>query len=560
MADEEIDRDPFDTVAAEFVARQRRGEHPSVTEYASKYPEMAEELHELLPTIAAMERLKTQREQTSRMRASLGSVKIETLGEFRILWEIGRGGMGIVFEAEQPSLRRRVAIKVLPRHALMNAEHLKRFEREAQIAAQLHHPNIVSVFGVGQHDGYHYYVMELVTGTALDKIIERLAGNGQTARLVGDTLPFGRGDTGGKQVDYWTTVAGMGRQVARALDYAHSRGTLHCDIKPANLLVDAEGVVRVTDFGVAKAMQFDRVTQTGDVTGTLQYIAPERFRGQTDARSDVYSLGLTLYELLTLRSALGEGSRHELLRRIMDGSPAPPRQVNPQIPRDLETIVLKAIAHDPAGRYPSARALAEDLDRYIVDMPIQARRSGLFQRGWRWCRRNRIVAALSAAVVVLTSLIVVLATVNRGRNSQPLDQAPASEVRQKGPADSAFPPPSDGPFEIRPEGKLRPPPEGWRERPPRRDPMVGRPPRPDDWGPGPRDHPLPRELEGRAGPPDRPEDRGGPSDRPPKPGDAGDEFDRPRGPPPDRPPFGRGMPPPPREREHDPPRDDAKSF
>jgi serine/threonine protein kinase len=535
MTDDEIDRDPFEAVAAEFVARQRRGEHPSVTEYVARYPEVAEELHELLPTIAAMERLKTQREQTSRMRASLGSVKLERLGEFRIVREIGRGGMGIVFEAEQESLRRRVAIKVLPRHALINAEHLTRFEREAQIAAQLHHPNIVSVFGVGEHDGYHYYVMQLVSGIGLDKIITRMAEEaGERSPLppIGDTLPYHIGDTGGKNLGYWKTVAGMGLQVARALHYAHSQGTLHCDIKPANLLLDAEGVVRVTDFGVAKAMQFDRVTQTGDVTGTLQYIAPERFRGQTDARSDVYSLGLTLYELLTLRSALGEGSRHELFRRIMDGSPAPPRQINPQIPRDLETIVLKAIAHDPASRYASAGALAEDLERYVADLPIQARRTGFVERGWRWCRRNRTIAALSAAVVGLTALIVVLATVHRGRDLRRLDQVPVDGVRH----------------ETVPDWNFRPPREGVR-------PMDRGP---DDLGPGMGLGGPPPGLHDRR-PPRGPEGRDMRPDRPRKPGGEWDDLDRPPGPPLGRPPFGRGFPPP-RERENPPREDDPNGF
>ena len=189
----------------------------------------------------------------------------------------------------------------------------------------------------------------------------------------------------------------MGLQVAEALNYAHAQHTLHRDVKPANLLLDSQGVVWITDFGLAKAMEQDNVTQTGGLVGTLRYMAPEQFFGQFDARSDVYSLGLTLYEFLTLRAAFEGASRSSIIQKITHGEPIRPRKLNPAIPRDLETIVLKAIARDPGHRYQSAGEMARDLQCYLEDRPIRARRASALEKVWRWSRRNRVVAALARA-------------------------------------------------------------------------------------------------------------------------------------------------------------------
>jgi serine/threonine protein kinase len=441
MPEPNTERDLLEVLAEEFIERQRRGECPSISEYAQQHPQLAGEIRDLFPTIAAMERLKVQKEQSHSARASLGGLHLERLGDFRIIREIGRGGMGIVFEAEQESLGRRVAIKVLPRSSLLATSHLQRFEREARIAAGLHHTNIVSVFGVGECEGLHYYVMQYIPGMALDRSLARLSKEDRARGCPDETVVERSTDASGEElndspaagqslelgseeicrplslgpalagVDYWRSVARIGIQAAEALAYAHAQGTLHCDIKPANLLVDRHGVVWITDFGVAKAMQFEDLTRTGDVTGTLQYIAPERFQGQTDARSDLYSLGLTLYELLTLRPAFDEPDRQRLIRRILEGSPVPPRRLNPSIPRDLETIVLKALARDPGHRYSSAGALAEDLQRYLEDRPILARRITAAERLWRWCRRNPGMAGLSTAVAILLLLVAVVASI-----------------------------------------------------------------------------------------------------------------------------------------------------
>lgn len=472
MNDRPADADELDVLAEDFLARQRRGESPSVEQYAASHPDLAEEIRDLFPAMAAMERLKARGERTSDGSASLGPVKLERLGDFRIIREIGRGGMGIVFEAEQESLGRRVALKVLPRQALLERRHLARFKREARLASRLHHTNIVQVYGVGDEDGFHYYVMQYVRGVGLDKVVGRLgrpgdesqghprrdtqelgsasiesehgqdahgqdahATHGQDARATAELLDLvweslaGSGPSPLADAGYYRRVAGIGVQAAEALSYANEQGTLHRDVKPANVLMDDHGVVWVTDFGLARAVHSPEVTQPGDLTGTLRYLAPERLRGQADARGDVYGLGLTLYELLTGRCAYDESDRASLIREISETSPPAPRRINPSIPRDLETVVLKAIAREPDRRYASAGDLAADLRRFIEDRPILARRVGPGERLWRWCRRNRAVAGLSAATLLLVVAVAVVASVGYIRTRGAL--AGESEQRRK---------------------------------------------------------------------------------------------------------------------------------
>jgi eukaryotic-like serine/threonine-protein kinase len=432
VADSNTERDPLEVLATEFTERLRKGEQPSISAYIAKYPDLAEDIETLFPTIVATERLKVSRERSSDGRASLGAAALERLGDFRIIREIGRGGMGVVFEAEQESLGRRVAIKVLPRPALLDPKHLRRFHREARIAANLHHTNIAEVFGVGEQNGFHYYVMQYIHGVGLDAVIARLAKTAPsppttstetelveaaTRELLGQAdlsdLPQGIGP------QYGRSVARVGLQAAEALHYAHTQGTLHRDIKPANLLLDTSGVVWLTDFGLAKTARSENVSLAGDVVGTLRYMAPERFRGQVDERSDIYSLGLTLYELLVLEPAYAETDRTHLIQQITHELPLPPRRSNPQIPRDLETIILKASAQDASQRYASAGELADDLRRFLEDRPIQARRASSMERLGRWCRRNQAVAGLAGTTLLLLVLIAVVACVGyvRTRNA-----------------------------------------------------------------------------------------------------------------------------------------------
>jgi WD40 repeat protein/tetratricopeptide (TPR) repeat protein len=491
----------FDALAEEFAARYRRGERPSLQEYIDRLPEMADEIREMFPALVAVQ----QAEEDARggaCPAPVAAARHGQIGDYEILREIGRGGMGVVYEAEQISLGRRVALKVLPRHVVGDRKAQERFLREAKAAARLHHTNIVPVFEVGRDRDVSFYAMQLIQGQGLEQVIDELrrlrepgqmahdtrparpealatVGQGHTAaasilrkselgrmaeclltgRLVTEPLelpftssPSGSGpapterfdldasaarepgagravrattppasesstsavmpggahvsemDTSGRRQPYFRSVAQIGRQAAQGLAHAHARGIIHRDIKPSNLLLDTAGVVWITDFGLAKADD-DGLTATGDILGTLRYLAPERFRGDGDARADIYALGLTLYELLTLRPAYDSSDRLKLVEQIKAEDPPGPRSVDGRIPRDLETIVLKAIDKDPAGRYPTADAIAEDLRRFLADEPIKARQVSTTERYWRWARRNPVVAALGA---VLTAVLVMV--------------------------------------------------------------------------------------------------------------------------------------------------------
>ncbi len=372
------------------------------------------------------------------------SPPLAQLGDYRIVREIGRGGMGVVYEAEQLSLGRRVALKVLLRQALLDPDRRKRFEREARAAARLHHTNIVPVFGVGEQDGIHYYVMQLIEGVGLDQVLYELrcrrerasARAGHSADGLAPTLAATDGDKSGPIESstaappphagavraaakllpggegYWRSVARMGVQAAEALDYAHQQGVLHRDIKPANLLLDHQGIVWVADFGLAKTGESDALTHTGDIVGTLRYMAPESFSGAAGARCDIYSLGLSLYELAAVRPAFDETDRSRLIRSVLEGAPTRLKKLEPSIPRDLETIIHKAIEHDVRGRYPSAGELADDLRRFLNDRPIRARRVFWHERALRWRRRNPLAATLAgvAAALLLVVLFVSLAS------------------------------------------------------------------------------------------------------------------------------------------------------
>ena len=437
MTDPDSERNPIDILAEEFAERCRQGEGPSISEYAERCPDLANEIRALFPAIVMIEQVKQESESGDTIPAAsaMPSLQTDQLGDFRILREIGRGGMGIVYEAAQQSLARRVALKVLPPGALMTSTHVQRFEREARAAARLHHTNIVPVFGVGDQDGVHYYVMQLIEGQGLDQILSRLAERTQEQSTVAGRGPRPAVDTHPEPTDagvdpppflrygtsaYWRQVADIGRQVADALRYAHAHGILHRDIKPGNLLVEKDGTVWVADFGLAKIAEQDDVTQPGDVIGTLRYMAPEQFNGEADTRSDICSLGLTLYELLTLRPAYGEEERSRLIRQIMHQEPRAPRRLDARIPADLETIVLKATAREPGRRYQAAGELADDLERFLDGVPIRARKISPLEWFSRWCRRNPAVATLSAATLTLVVIAAVIGWVGYARTTQAL--------------------------------------------------------------------------------------------------------------------------------------------
>ncbi|MBY0231029.1 MAG: serine/threonine protein kinase, partial [Gemmataceae bacterium] len=330
-----------------------------------------------------------------------------TLGDFRLLREIGRGGMGVVYEAEQISLGRRVALKVLPVAATLDSRQMQRFENEARAAAHLHHGHIVPVFAVGRERGVPYYAMQYIEGRSLATVLDGLRHAPPSAETVA-----GASSLTAHPLDspaWFREVASLGKQAAEALDHAHGMGVVHRDIKPANLLLDERGKLWVTDFGLARFAENPGATLTGDLVGTLRYMSPEQASGQpvTDPRSDVYGLGATLYELLVRRPAIDATDRQQCLRQILEEEPAPPRRLNRAVPPELETIVLKAMAKGPEDRYRTAGELADDLGLFLADRPIRARPPSLWTHAAKWARRHSRAMALAA--LGLAAAVVVLA-------------------------------------------------------------------------------------------------------------------------------------------------------
>src|SRR5262249_37591410 len=297
-----------------------------------------------------------------------------------LLGEVARGGMGVVYKARHRKLNRVVALKVLRGGHLAPEAEAQRFQAEAEAAAKLDHPHIVPIYEVGQLGGGHFFSMALVEGRSL---AQRVAEQPLAPR----------------------EAAGLIRQVAEAVAYAHAQGVIHRDLKPGNILMDAAGQPRVTDFGLAKRADADSsLTQAGQVMGTPSFMPPEQAEGkneQVGPLSDVYSLGATLYCLVPGRPPFQPASVVGTLKQVGEGEPVSPRSLNPSVDRDLNTIVLKCLQKNPEKRYASAVALAEDLQRYLEKRPIQARPVGNFEKLMRWCRRKPLEAASLAGIVVM---------------------------------------------------------------------------------------------------------------------------------------------------------------
>jgi serine/threonine protein kinase len=433
-------------------------EHPEVIAALEHYqaaleagqPTSRRQLLERFPTIAAdletclegIELLHFSGSHTSTAPVSTQELSGTPLGDFRLIRELGRGGMGIVYEAEQLSLNRRVALKVLPFAATLDPRHLQRFNHEAKAAACLHHPSIVPVYAVGCDRGVHYYAMQYIEGQTLAASIQQLreqeglvnrtgtATHDQVATtppqprpLAAEAAPATTPPTPQEssretligQVtlrsqhrgSFYRQVARLGLSAAEALDYAHQVGVVHRDIKPANLLIDTQGKVWLTDFGLARLESDGGLTLSGDLVGTLRYMSPEQAlgkRGLVDHRTDIYSLGATLYELLTLECAFPGNDRHELLEQIARAEPRRPRHKNKLIPVDLETIVMKALAKNPEDRYATAQELAADLSRFLDDKPIQAKPPSVVNRLSKWSRRHRALVGGALGLLLLATI------------------------------------------------------------------------------------------------------------------------------------------------------------
>src|SRR5256884_4545246 len=309
------------------------------------------------------------------------------LGDYELVEEVGRGGQGVVFRARQKSLNRTVALKVISLGQWASTAHLKRFRREAEAAASLDHPSIVPIYEVGEREGACYFSMKFVEGGQLDEVVKRAPISiRQAAELIA--------------------------QVARTVHYAHEHGILHRDIKPGNILLDTKGEPLLTDFGLARLVEAEStITRTREALGTPSYMAPEQAAGEQRKLSnatDVYGLGAVLYQLLTDHPPFAGGTTYETIKLLLDTEPPQPRLLNPKIDRDLSTICLKCLEKNPQRRYHSALALAEDLERWLRHEPIQARRTGLFNRAGKWIRRNPATAALIPIIVALAIAVGVM--------------------------------------------------------------------------------------------------------------------------------------------------------
>jgi serine/threonine protein kinase len=312
---------------------------------------------------------------------------VRSFGDYELQEEIARGGMGVVWKARQASLNRTVALKMILAGKLAGEAEVQRFRREAEAAANLQHPNIVAIHEVGEHDGQHYYSMDYIAGRDLAALVRE---NGP--------LPPAR-------------AAECVQTLADAVHFAHQRGTLHRDLKPQNVLVDAAGIPRITDFGLAKFVERDdNLTVTGMAMGSPSYMPPEQAAGrleQVGPASDVYALGAILYELLTGRPPFREDTPMATMRMVMESDPSAPRKHNPTVPPDLENICLKCLEKNPARRYHSARALAEELGRFLKHEPIQARPASTLRKAESWLRRHpwTLMAAASLIAMILTGLL-----------------------------------------------------------------------------------------------------------------------------------------------------------
>ncbi len=400
-----LDDPQFQSLLVACLESLERGETIDRDALAKDYPKYASEVAQFLEDRQLLEQVATEfgdvepshvairaYEQTLDSNAagsdfSEGDV-VRYIGEYEILEEIARGGMGVVFKARQKKLNRIVALKMILAGRLADAADVERFQREAQAAGRLKHPNIVPVHEIGEHDGRHYFTMDFVDGPSLaEELREETLAARRAARIV--------------------------QVAADAVHFAHESGTVHRDLKPANILLTDDGAPHITDFGLAKILQAvdedsrAELTASGQILGTPSYMSPEQASGKQDLvgiASDIYSLGAILYACLTGRAPFVADSPVDTLLQVMRKEPVSPRDLNPSVPKDLETICLKCLSKVPSQRYATADGLADDLGRFLEGRPVVARPIGPIRRYYRWCQRNPVVAAL--VVLLFASMAV----------------------------------------------------------------------------------------------------------------------------------------------------------
>jgi serine/threonine protein kinase/tetratricopeptide (TPR) repeat protein len=435
----------FDRLFAGYIDRLNLGETLDKTRILAEHPDLGPELLTELETF---------------QQIGAGGIKggeLGRMGDFRLLRQIGKGGMGIVYEAEQASMDRRVALKVLRAGMPADQKSILRFLREAKVAGKLQHPHIVPVHQMGVEGGTPFFVMEFVEGETLDEILRRLRHHGgpdsspaaaQALSKVSQSMDWRPGDDGasprseplgelardrpishtgegggtldtdGINLAYCMRIATAFAGVADGLQHAHGRGVVHRDLKPSNLILDRAGRVRILDFGLARLEGQKSLTVSGEFLGTPLYMSPEQamaHRAPVDSRTDIYSLGATLYEMLTWRPPFHGRDYKETLSLIISRDPLPPRSCNVRIPRDLETIVLKCLRKDPAERYGTAEALGQDLHRFVRGDPIEARPQPAWERLARRAWRNKVKLAMAAVVSTMSLGLLALALVLNAR-------------------------------------------------------------------------------------------------------------------------------------------------
>jgi eukaryotic-like serine/threonine-protein kinase len=407
----------FEGVVEEFLREREAGQNPDTQRYLERFPDVAPLLRDFFAGQDLFDRLAPDLAPCIRAAPAAISLAIPALGEcvggFELIEELGRGGMGVVYRARQTTLDRVVALKMIRRGP--DEAELARFRVEAEAIARLQHPNIVQIYEVGEHDGMPFFTLEYCGGGSL---AGRLRG---TALLPAEAA---------------TVVAVL----AGAMQAAHQHNVIHRDLKPANVLLaggDAQTPLhrltpKVSDFGLARMLDDPALTRSGVIMGTPSYMAPEQACGrpkEVGPAADVYALGAILYECLTGRPPFRAATTLDTLAQVLDTDPVPPRQLNPAVPRDLETISLKCLHKEARRRYADAAALADDLGRFLTGEPIRARPVGLVERSWRWCRRNPAWAAAAMLGVLLLLAPIVIAAREKQNSERIANALRLAEVR-----------------------------------------------------------------------------------------------------------------------------------